>query len=193
MLMPSSSPAPKLLLLKKLSSLLLLRFLSSSPQNPKTLQKTLDQISHSFAQGSPPDRIPLSDLLRPDHAESVLHRLRSRPDSAIRFFQWSEEFLGFSHTLPSFCAVAHVLLSRRMFDPARWVLDRMIRRFSASDAFIGFSRGFQVYGSNPSTVYSLLVDCYCRAGMVDGSVEVFRRMCEMGVSVSSIKTQSFRV
>ena len=67
--------------------------------------------------------------LQPAHLEPVVFQLRSNPTSALRFFEWAENFLGLRHPVQSFCGIAHVLLRHRMFDPATRVFDRMVRQF----------------------------------------------------------------
>ncbi|KAL6007487.1 hypothetical protein ACLOJK_032985 [Asimina triloba] len=69
--------------------------------------------------------------------------------------------------------VAHVLLGSRKFNGTRAIVNQMIRLFEKADVFSSISDGLTIYGSHSSTVYSFLVDCYCRTGMVDGAVESF--------------------
>lgn len=71
-----------------------------------------------------------------------------------------------------------------MFDDARGVFDRMTERFRDFDCFHAFHMGLTSYQSNASTVYSFLVDNYCRIGNIDRAVELFFQMSKMGISIS---------
>ncbi|CAL5355605.1 unnamed protein product [Camellia sinensis] len=146
----------------------------------------VDQITRAFYQENLKllDPKTLSNL-QSHHVEPIIFHLRSKPSSAIRLFEWSENFQGFNHTLESFCCLSHVLLSQRLLDPAKQVFDRMVGKFGDLDVVSVFCKGFKNYGSNPSTVYSFLVENYCRIGMVDRSFEVFIRMSEMGIPLST--------
>ncbi|GFY95227.1 tetratricopeptide repeat (TPR)-like superfamily protein [Actinidia rufa] len=159
------------LLLKPISNSHLFPF--SSINHYSTLPKPLvDQVTKAFHQ----ENLNLLDpkivsKLQSYQVEPILFHLRSKPSSAIRFFEWSENFLGFNHTLESYCGLVHVLLSKRLFDFARRVFDRMARKFGNLDVLSVLHKGFNSYGSNHSTVCSFLVENYCRIGMVDLSVE----------------------
>lgn len=129
-------------------------FIFSSITPYSSLSKTLvDQITRAFYQENLKLLNPktLSNL-RSHHVEPILFHLRSKPSSAIRFFEWSENFLGFNHTLESFCCLSHVLLSKRRFGPAKRVFDRMVGKFGDLDVVSVSCKGFKNYGSNPSSV-----------------------------------------
>ncbi|XAR48839.1 hypothetical protein NMG60_11031801 [Bertholletia excelsa] len=119
--------------------------LCSSTNRYTSLSKTLvNQITTAFLQENLELLDPKSiSSLRPRHVEPILFHLRSNAGSAIRFFEWSEHVIGFNHTLESFCGLAHVLLGKRMFDPARQVFDRMAVKFEIG-MFLAFcTRGFR--------------------------------------------------
>ncbi|KAG9453004.1 hypothetical protein H6P81_005908 [Aristolochia fimbriata] len=162
------------------------RLLSSRSAITSSNSKTAEAITNAFSLQNLKllDGISVSGF-KPDQVEPVLYRLHSQPDAALRFFDWSENIVGLPHTLQAYCTLVHLLLSRRMFDPARLVVGRMICQFlNADDILNVLAAGFRIFGSNPRTVYSFLVECYARAGMVDQSANIFLRMYASKIPVA---------
>ncbi|KAJ8448383.1 hypothetical protein Cgig2_022011 [Carnegiea gigantea] len=144
----------------------------------------LTRLSHAFQEGK------FTSLLQSNYVNQTLFFLRSKPTSAIRFFDWSENVLGYSHTLCSHCALLHILLFHRLFGPAQQVFDKMLLRFLELDVFSALCDGFGRYSSNPNTVCSFLLAGYCRNGRFDKGIDAFLRMSKTGIDVAPYALRS---
>ncbi|KAJ6340422.1 hypothetical protein OIU77_008225 [Salix suchowensis] len=158
-------------------------FFSSSSSNDKNWSLT-HQIAKAFHDHQSPKSLNpiLLSKLQLHHVPDIILSLKSKPSSAIGFFEWAESFFISPLSAPSFCALLHVLLQNQLFSRAACVFDKFTMQFGNDydtlDAFCDLD------STNPSVVYGFLIESYCRKGMFGKSFDIFMHVCAKGIFVS---------
>ena len=121
--------------------------------------------------------------------ERILISLRLKIHSAIRFFECLERLTGSRHSLQSFCALLHALLSQKMYASTNRVFVQMIGYYlvNSPEIFVTVFEGLRKYTPHPylGSTCSFLLEGYCRNRMANQCMGTLHYMCKSRIWVSS--------
>lgn len=115
--------------------------------------------------------------------DSVLIRLRKKPDLCLRFFELASKQRHFKPALRSYCQIVHILAKGSVFDRARALLRELVGGFgSGGDVALVFDELGRVYKEFrfAPVVFDMLLKVCCELGQRQSALYVFDSMGKLG-------------